>query len=140
MIHDNQLTPPDHATHDDHSHDHVIVSPRVYAMALVALLVLTVVTVGVAQINFGPFNLVIALLVAIAKASVVMLVFMGLWWDEGFNRFAFLSSLLFLFLFFLFTFADVWFRGYRSPLETELLPIKSPVRPYEAGASSAGGH
>ncbi len=118
-------------------HDHFIVPTSVYVGALVALLILTVITVAIAQVNFGSFNLIMALLVAIMKASVVMFVFMGLWWDDAFNRFAFLSSLLFLLLFFLFTFADVWFRDFRSPLESEILPIKSPVRPAVVGEKSS---
>lgn len=45
---------------------------KIYS-ALMALLVLTV---GVAYINFGPFNLVIALAIAFTKTALVIIYFM----------------------------------------------------------------
>ncbi|NBV41671.1 hypothetical protein EBR96_02735, partial [bacterium] len=73
-------------------------------------------------------NLIIAMIVAIIKASLVIMIFMGMKWDHGFNRVAFLGSLVFLFIFFLLTFSDVLYRGYRSPLEAGVHGIKSPVK------------
>jgi cytochrome c oxidase subunit 4 len=49
---------------------------RVYVGIFLALCVLTVVTVAVTGYDFGPFNLIVALGVAIAKASLVVLYFM----------------------------------------------------------------
>ena len=53
-----------------------VVSWKVYAAVFLALCVLTVVTVLVTGYDFGPFNLIVALGVAIAKASLVVLYFM----------------------------------------------------------------
>ncbi len=55
--------------------DHVV-PVRVYVSIFLALCVLTVVTVAVTGYDFGPFNLIVALGVAIAKASLVVLYFM----------------------------------------------------------------
>lgn len=55
---------------------HHVVSWRVYVAVFLALCVLTVITVWVTGHDFGPFNLVVALGVAITKASLVVLYFM----------------------------------------------------------------
>ena len=56
--------------------EHHVVSWKVYLAVFLALCVLTVVTVLVTGHDFGPFNLVVALGVAITKASLVVLYFM----------------------------------------------------------------
>jgi cytochrome c oxidase subunit 4 len=61
-------------THQD-SEVH-IVRPRVYLAIFGALMVLTAVTTGLAFINLGVFNPVIALAIACLKASLVVLFFM----------------------------------------------------------------
>jgi cytochrome c oxidase subunit IV len=55
---------------------HHVVSWRVYVAVFLALCVLTVVTVLVTGYDFGPLNLIVALAVAIAKTSLVVLYFM----------------------------------------------------------------
>ena len=128
-----------HAHSEEHSH-HFIVPVRYYVGALVSLLILTFITVFVAQFNFGSFNIVVAMAVAVLKAGIVISIFMGMKWDHGFNRVAFLGSLVFLFIFFLFVFSDVLFRGYRSPLEATQINLKSPVIPLEPGEVQEGYH
>jgi cytochrome c oxidase subunit 4 len=56
------------------SADHVV-SWRVYLAVFLALCVFTVISVVVTGYDFGPFNLIVALGVAIAKASLVVLFF-----------------------------------------------------------------
>ena len=51
---------------------------RTYFMVYGALLVLLVITVGVAELHLGAFGIVLALLVAIIKAVLVLLYFMHL--------------------------------------------------------------
>ena len=55
--------------------DH-IVSWKVYVTVFLALAVLTVLTVAAAGYEFGPFNLIVALGIAITKAMLVVLYFM----------------------------------------------------------------
>ena len=57
-------------------HQHHVVPVKVYVGIFLALCALTVVTVVVTGYDFGPFNLVVALGVAITKASLVVLYFM----------------------------------------------------------------
>jgi cytochrome c oxidase subunit IV len=53
-----------------------IVPRRVYYRVFATLLALTGLTVGVAFINLGPLNPIIALSIAVAKALLVILFFM----------------------------------------------------------------
>jgi cytochrome c oxidase subunit 4 len=62
-------------SHPAHPQGHVV-SWRVYLAVFAALVVLTGVTVLVTGFDFGPLNLIVALGVAVAKASLVVLYFM----------------------------------------------------------------
>jgi len=55
---------------------HHIVSPKIYAAILAALLLFTWLTVQAAKIDLGPWNIVLALLIATIKMSLVILFFM----------------------------------------------------------------
>jgi cytochrome c oxidase subunit 4 len=67
-----QLAPKSQPT-DPRGH---VVSWRVYLAVFAALCVLTGVTVLVTGFDFGPLNLIVALGVAVTKASLVVLYFM----------------------------------------------------------------
>ena len=88
------------------AHSHPVTSPKVYAGVLVALLALTAVTVTAAGIDFGPYNTVIALVIATMKASLVALFFMHLRHDK-FNAVVFLGGVFFLAVFLIFTLFDI---------------------------------
>jgi cytochrome c oxidase subunit 4 len=64
-----------------------------------ALLVLTALTYGVALVDLGPFNIWLALGVAVVKAGLVALFFMHLRWDAPMNGFLFVVSAAFVMLF-----------------------------------------
>jgi cytochrome c oxidase subunit IV len=53
-----------------------IVSPKIYVLVLLALLLGTTLTVVAALQDFGPWNIVIALAIATGKATLVILFFM----------------------------------------------------------------
>jgi cytochrome c oxidase subunit 4 len=53
-----------------------VVERRTYLLVFAALIVLTATTVGIANIDLGPFNTVVALVIAAMKASLVILFFM----------------------------------------------------------------
>jgi cytochrome c oxidase subunit 4 len=57
-------------------HEHHIVSPRVYVVIFIALLVGTTLTVAASYVNLGIFNPIIALGIACTKATLVVLFFM----------------------------------------------------------------
>ena len=63
------------------------------------LIVLTGLTVAVAQFDLGNMNLYLALAIATLKASLVVLFFMHLLWDRPFHSMLFIGCLLFVSLF-----------------------------------------
>ena len=63
------------AENQEHS-EHHIVQPGTYTLVILSLLVLTAATVGAAYVNLGQFNIVVALAIAVLKATLVVLFFM----------------------------------------------------------------
>lgn len=57
-------------------HEHHIVSPKVYVVILIGLLIGTAATVGASFIDLGTWNPVINLAIATTKATLVVLYFM----------------------------------------------------------------
>lgn len=66
---------------DNHNLGH-IVPFGIYVKVLIALLILTVVTVAIAQVDFGSFNLVVAMFIASIKALLVAMFFMHLKYEN----------------------------------------------------------
>ena len=93
------------STHD--SHQPHITPMWVYFGVLGALLILTVVTVAVAQVDLGPLNLPVAMAVATVKAGLVALIFMHLVFDHKFYIYLLLASLVFLAVFVIFCLFDL---------------------------------
>lgn len=85
----------------DHAHGHGdmlpgtighVLSPRTMITVLLLLMVLTAITVAVAQLDLGRLNVVGALGIACLKASIVALWFMHLRYDKRFNFFIIIGS------------------------------------------------
>src|SRR5579872_3138708 len=110
-------------SHAAHAHDHPddgnvhahIATWQFYCGIFAALVVLTVVTVKVSYYDFGSLNILIALLIATAKASLVATFFMHLRHDNLFNALAFVASFVFLALFILLTYDDIGRRAELDP-------------------------
>jgi len=93
------------------SHEHHIVSKTTNFNVFLALIILTIVTVMVTAVDLGAsWNLVVALLIACVKVTIVLLWFMHLKYDTNINRVIFSSAMFFVFLFFGLTAADVFYR------------------------------
>lgn len=98
---DNQ---PHDAFHDTIGH---VVPLRLLAGIFAALIFLTFVTVGVTYVDFGRNpNLIIAILIAVVKASLVALYFMHLRWDSPFNSMVLVASFVFVALIIIFALVD----------------------------------
>lgn len=90
---------------------HHIVPFKVNLKTFIALIILTIVTVYTAKyVDIGVFNLPLAMLIASAKATVVLLWFMHLKYDGNANRAIILSTLAFLLLFIGFAASDIFTR------------------------------
>lgn len=136
--------------HKEHSHG----GPAAYARTLVALLILTGITIGAAYIDLGSGNIVVALAIATVKASLVALFFMHLKWEKPVNGIIAMSGFLFLAIFLMFSAMDENTRTYYLPQNlhrtevplspgtaplplTEILP--DPENPVPTGASPVPG-
>lgn len=76
-----------------------VVAPRILLAVFSALLVLTLLTVGVTYVDLGPLNIWLALGIAVVKASLVALYFMHLRWDSPFHGMVIIVALFFVMLF-----------------------------------------
>lgn len=84
-----------------------IVSVRVYFAIFLALLVGTILTAWVAFFNFpGPLNAVVALTIAVIKATLVVLYFMHMRYSSRLIWVVFGSALFWLAIMFALTFSD----------------------------------
>ena len=94
---------------DNQKHHHII-PIKTYLKVFAALMVLTVLTVITAQVDLGSFNIILAMLIATIKSTLVLLFFMHLYYDNKTNLMFFLGSILFLIIFISFTYFDIGYR------------------------------
>jgi cytochrome c oxidase subunit 4 len=123
------------------AHEHPVTAPKTYAAVLIALILLTALTVFAAGIDFGSYNTVIALVIATMKGSLVALFFMHLRHDK-FNAVVFVCGLFFLAVFLIFTLFDINTRPTILPanLKTPVqefpgAPLNQPVQPSTGSAA-----
>jgi cytochrome c oxidase subunit IV len=115
-------TAPHAQTHDHGKHIHG--GPKVYGAVLAGLLVLTVITVLASTIDWGGgmTNVIIAMIIASIKGSLVALFFMHLRWDKPMTSIIFCSTLFFLGLFLIGCYTDQTARPMLEPTN-----LKAPV-------------
>lgn len=90
---------------------HHVSSAKQLASVGIALVILTILTVAVAYIHIpSPFNVVVAIGIAVVKASLVAAFFMNLYWDTKFNLMLLLFGIIFITLLFGLTLLDTLFR------------------------------
>ncbi|MCF7805861.1 MAG: cytochrome C oxidase subunit IV family protein [Candidatus Marinimicrobia bacterium] len=124
----------------DKSHDTHILPLKVYLGVAAALLFLTAVTVAVSYVDFGPFNMVIAMGIAATKATLVALIFMHLFYDDKLYLTIFIMSILMLAIFIVITLFDTLRRG--DIYEQVGKPYKQDAQIYQTAPADSGaaGH
>ena len=80
------------------SYVHIVPLPVLWAV-FAALIVFTVLTVSASRYDLGSWNLIVAMAIATVKASLVVLFFMHLRYDNPFNALIFIAALVFMALF-----------------------------------------
>lgn len=102
----------DHGHGHGHGHGHFIVPQALLMKVFGGLVFLTIFTVLTAKfVDLGPFNIVLALLIAGGKAMLVVTYFMALKYDAPVNRLVFGLGVFFVIVFLTFTLFDTAFRG-----------------------------
>jgi cytochrome c oxidase subunit IV len=87
-----------------------IVPVRSYVLVFLALMGLTALTVGVAFMNLGSMNTLIALVIAATKMLLVMLIFMHVKYSSRLTKLAILAAFFWLALLLTFTMSDYFTR------------------------------
>jgi len=96
-----------------------IVSPRIYLVIFASLMLGTGITVWAAFQDFGKFNIVIALVIATIKATLVVLYFMHARYSPRRTQMVIVCSVFWLAIMLALTLTDY---DTRSPRETRLAP------------------
>jgi cytochrome c oxidase subunit IV len=148
----------DHAHSDTHAagHDdgkvHAHISPANFYYAIFgALIFFTCLTVAVSYVHLGSLNLAVAILIASIKASLVVMFFMHLRYDNKFNAVMFVCGILFIGVFFAYTMNDTGRRQnelndvqgnkvYLGDLVDKQAPGGFEPKPMEAPAAATGEH
>lgn len=110
-----------------HAHPHET-NPRkealTYAGILFALIIFTFITVGASYFDFGKLNVIVAVVIATIKATLVALVFMHLRHDKPINAIIFLIGVFMLGLLLISCYTDVL--GARDPIMPSGFKVKVP--------------
>jgi cytochrome c oxidase subunit 4 len=101
----------DHTAHAGHG-EHHIVPKRVYFLVFTALIVLTWVTAWVSTVELGALNTVVALSIAVVKASLVILFFMHVFYGTRLTKLIVAAGLFWLVLLLFIAMFDYWTRSW----------------------------
>ena len=94
-----------------------IVQPRVYLMIFLALMAGTGLTIVAAFYDFpGPLNAVVALTIAVIKATLVVLYFMHVRYSGRLIWLVIGSAIFWLAIMFALTISDYWTRTWLTPM------------------------
>jgi len=91
---------------------HHVEPKKMYFAIFAALMILTTVTVAVAEIDLGPMNVVVALVVACTKATLVVLFFMHVRHSSPLTRLTVAAGFVWLVLLLGLTLSDYVSRGW----------------------------
>jgi cytochrome c oxidase subunit 4 len=89
-----------------------IVAKKVYILVFAILIAFTVLTTAVAYKDLGPFNTVVALAIAVCKASLVVLFFMHMKYNPGMTRIVLVAAVGWLAILLALTLSDFNTRGW----------------------------
>jgi len=91
---------------------HVITPVRTYVFVFVSLIAMTLLTVFVARHDYGGLNTPVALGIAVLKASLVVIYFMGVRYNTPLTKVVVVSGFFWLLILFGLTMGDYVSRGW----------------------------
>ena len=100
---------------------------KLYAFVFITLLILTVVTWQIAYIDLGRWNTVVALVIAVGKASLVGAFFMHLRWSASIVRLVLFAAAFWLAIMITLTIGDFFSRGTIQPWQASTVVSQSVV-------------
>jgi cytochrome c oxidase subunit IV len=87
-------------------------SVKTYALVFIALLILTFTTTELAYVDFGPFSVAVALVIAVSKMLLVALFFMHVRHSTRLTKLVVSGGLLWLAILLMLTLSDFMSRGW----------------------------
>ncbi|QDV21242.1 preprotein translocase subunit SecG [Gimesia panareensis] len=133
----------DHVESDAHAEDtqscHVHIVPvKVLIGVFLALVFLTIVTVEAAKYDTGSVDVIVSMAIATAKASLVVFIFMHLWYDKPLNRIMFFFSICFAAFFLCMILLDSHaYDHYVKGFMQDKAPAVAPAAPPAAAPAAA---
>jgi cytochrome c oxidase subunit 4 len=107
------MAAPSHAHAQDHATHHVASVGMLFAV-FASLIVGTVLTYAVSFVDLGFMNTTVALLIAVTKASLVVLFFMGVRYNTPLTKVVAVSGFLWLLILFVLGMSDYLSRGWQA--------------------------
>jgi len=105
-LHEPENAPPQPGQGDQDHIEHHIVQPGLYLMVFLALMCGTALTTGMAFVNLGIFNPIIALVIACTKAMLVILFFMHIKYSSKLTKLTLASGFFTLLILLTLTLSD----------------------------------
>jgi cytochrome c oxidase subunit 4 len=91
---------------------HPVVPIKIYVGVFLALIALTVTTVGVSKIDLGEYNFVVAMTIAVGKALLVVLFFMHVKQASAMTKLFVVAGFFWMAILFVFTLSDYFSRDW----------------------------
>lgn len=104
---------------------------KLYFFVFFSLLILTLLTWQIAYVDLGRWNTVVALVIAICKASLVVAFFMHLRWSASMVRLVLFAAIFWLAIMLSLTIGDFFSRGTVQPWQASTAvsqPMVPPVK------------
>tara|TARA_Y100000768_G_scaffold273912_1_gene209747 strand:+ start:857 stop:1267 length:411 start_codon:yes stop_codon:yes gene_type:complete len=107
---------------------HIHITPlKTYLVIYFTLLLMTLITLISVQFDFGSFNIVIAMIIASFKATLVLLFFMHLLYDNKINLAFLVASVVFLAVFIVITAVDTNYRNTLYDIRAKVVEEQAPA-------------
>jgi cytochrome c oxidase subunit 4 len=107
-----------------------VVPVKIYVTVWASLLALTALTTGVAYIDLGVFNTVVALAIAVAKMMLVVLFFMHVKYITGMPRIVMVAAVFWLAIMMSLTLADELTRNWTPTVHAWGSGVLLPLLPH----------
>ncbi|HEU5401999.1 MAG TPA: cytochrome C oxidase subunit IV family protein [Terriglobales bacterium] len=92
-----------------------LVSPKIYVGVFLALVVFTVTTYSVAMVDLGPFNALVAIVIAMIKSMLVILFFMHVKYSPKMTKVTIFAGFCFLLILLSLSMTDYISRPWTGP-------------------------
>jgi cytochrome c oxidase subunit 4 len=91
---------------------HPVVPIKIYVGIFLALIALTITTVGVSKVELGEYNFIVAMTIAVIKGTLVVLFFMHVKQSTSMTKLFVVAGFFWMAILFVFVLSDYFSRGW----------------------------